>query len=101
MIDGANAWQTLIHVVVPLLRPVIMFVVIQSIIGSYALFAEPFLLTEGGPADSTLTVSMYLYMTGFRFFKLGYASSVAYTLVLIILTLSAINLYFFRAFRED
>jgi ABC-type sugar transport system permease subunit len=101
MIDGANAWQTLIHVVLPLLRPVTMFVVIQSIIGSYALFAEPFLLTGGGPADATLTVSMYLYMTGFRFFRLGYASSIAYTLVLIILTLSVINLYFFRAFRED
>jgi ABC-type sugar transport system permease subunit len=101
MIDGANAWQILTHVIVPLLRPVIMFVVIQSIIGSYALFAEPFLLTGGGPADATLTISMYLYMTGFRFFKLGYASAVAYTLVSIILALSVINLYFFRAFRED
>jgi ABC-type sugar transport system permease subunit len=101
MIDGANSWQILLHIVIPLLRPVIMFVVIQSIIGSYSLFAEPFLLTGGGPADATLTMSMYLYFTGFRFFKLGYAAAVAYTMVLIILALSLINLYFFRAFHED
>jgi ABC-type sugar transport system permease subunit len=101
MIDGANSWQILLRIVIPLLRPVIMFVVIQSIIGSYSLFAEPFLLTGGGPADATLTMSMYLYFTGFRFFKLGYAAAVAYTMVLIILALSLINLYFFRAFHED
>ena len=101
MIDGANSWQILLRIVLPLLRPVMMFVVIQSIIGSYSLFAEPFLLTGGGPGDATLTMSMYLYITGFRYFRLGYASSVAYTLVLIILALSVINLYFFRAFRED
>ncbi|HXF63513.1 MAG TPA: sugar ABC transporter permease [Caldilineaceae bacterium] len=101
MIDGANSWQILLRIIIPLLRPVMMFVVIQSIIGSYSLFAEPFLLTGGGPADATLTMSMYLYITGFRYFRLGYASSVAYTLVLIILALSVINLYFFRAFRED
>jgi ABC-type sugar transport system permease subunit len=101
MIDGANSRQILFHITIPLLRPITMFVVIQSIIGSYSLFAEPWLLTGGGPADATLTMTMYLYMTGFRFFRMGYASSVAYTLVMIILFLSVINLYFFRAFRED
>lgn len=101
MIDGANSWQILTKVTIPLLRPIVMFVVIQSLIGSYALFAEPWLLTQGGPADATLTMSMYLYMTGFRFFKLGYASSIAYSMVVIIFVISAINLYFFRAFRED
>jgi ABC-type sugar transport system permease subunit len=101
MIDGANSRQVLFRIIIPLLRPIIMFVVIQSIIGSYSLFAEPWLLTEGGPSDATLTMSMYLYITGFRFFKLGYASSIAYTLVLIILVISAINLYAFRAFHED
>ncbi len=101
MIDGANAWHILWHITIPLLRPITMFVVIQSMIGSYALFTEPWLLTQGGPSDASLTMSMYLYMTGFRFFKLGYASAVAYSLVLIIFAISAINLYFFRAFGED
>lgn len=101
MIDGANRWQSLIHVTIPLLRPVIMFVVIQSIIGSFNLFAQPFLLTGGGPSDATLTITMYLYYNGFQFFKLGYASAIGYSLVLIVFTLSAINLYLFGGLRED
>jgi len=101
MIDGANRWQVLTRVTIPLLRPVIMFVVIQSIIGSYNLFAQPFLLTGGGPSDATLTVTMYLYYTGFQYFKLGYASAIGYSLVVIVFILSAVNLYFFGAFRED
>ena len=99
--DGANAWQLQLHVILPLLRPIVMFVVIQSIIGSYSLFTQPFLLTDGGPSDASLTIVMYLYITGFRFFKLGYASAIGYSLVVIILALSLVNLYLFRAFRED
>jgi len=101
MIDGANAWQVLIRVTIPLLRPVIMFVVIQSVIGSYALFAQPFLLTAGGPSDATLTISMYLYYSGFQYFKMGYASAIGYSLVIITFALSALNLYLFGTFRED
>ena len=101
MIDGANRWQLLTRITVPLLRPVTMFVVIQSIIGSYGLFAQPLLLTGGGPADATLTIVMYLYQNGFQYFKLGYASAIGYSLVVIVFALSAINLFFFGAFRED
>ncbi len=101
MMDGANAVQIQTRIVIPLMRPIIMFVVIQSIIGSYSLFTQPFLLTNGGPSDATLTMVMYLYFTGFRFFKLGYASAIGYSLVVIILALSLINLYFFRGFREE
>lgn len=101
MIDGANRRQVLTRITIPLLRPVIMFVVIQSIIGSYNLFAQPFLLTGGGPSDATLTITMYLYYTGFQYFKLGYAAAIGYSLVIIVFILSAINLYFFGAFRED
>jgi ABC-type sugar transport system permease subunit len=78
-----------------------MFVVVQSIIGSFGLFTQVFLLTGGGPSDASLTVIMYLYQNGFRFFKLGYAASIAYVYVIIVLALAVINLYFFRAFRED
>lgn len=101
MIDGANAWQTLLRIIVPLMQPIIMFVVVQSIIGSFGLFTQVFLLTAGGPSDASLTMIMYLYQTGFRFFKLGYASAIAYVYVIIVLALAVINLYFFRAFRED
>jgi ABC-type sugar transport system permease subunit len=77
-----------------------MFVVIQCLIGSYSLFAQPFILTEGGPSDATLTIVMYLYYTGFRSFRLGYASAIGYSLVAIVLILSVINLRLFGAFRE-
>jgi ABC-type sugar transport system permease subunit len=100
-IDGANRWQVLTQITIPLIRPVMLFVIIQSIIGSYSLFAQPFLLTKGGPSDATLTISMYLYFNGFQYFNLGYAAAIGYSLVLIILALSLINLYAFGAFRED
>jgi ABC-type sugar transport system permease subunit len=100
-IDGANTWQVFWYVTVPILKPVIMFVVIQAIIGSYNLFAQPLLLTGGGPQDATLFMTLYLYIIGFRQFKLGYASAIGYSLVLIVFTLSLINLVFFGAFRDE
>jgi ABC-type sugar transport system permease subunit len=101
MIDGAGRLQILTRVTIPLLRPVTMFVVTQSIIGSYSLFAQPFLLTGGGPSDATLTIVMYLYFSGFSAFKMGYASAIGYSLVMIVFVLSAINLRLFGAFREE
>jgi ABC-type sugar transport system permease subunit len=100
-IDGANGWQTFFYITMPILRPVIMFVVVQAIIGSYNLFAQPLLLTNGGPQDATLFMTIYLYQVGFQQFKLGYASAIGYTLVLIVFTLSLINLLFFGAFRSS
>lgn len=100
-IDGANWWTTLTRITLPLLRPVILFVTIQAINGSYQIFAEPYMLTGGGPSDKSLSIVHYLYQTGFSQFNLGYASSIGYTLVLIIVTLAVLNLRFFGAFNED
>ena len=100
-IDGANNRQMFFHITVPLLKPVILFVIIQAIIGSYNLFAQPLLLTGGGPQDSTLMMTIYLYIKGFREFRLGYASAIGYAIVLIVLILTVITLYFFRTFREE
>jgi ABC-type sugar transport system permease subunit len=100
-IDGANNWQTFFHITTPLLRPVILFVVIQAIIGSYNLFAQPLLLTGGGPQDATLMMTIYLYIKGFREFRLGYAAAIGYAMVFIVLILSVINLILFRTFREE
>lgn len=100
-IDGANWWTTLTKITVPLLRPVILFVVVTAINGSYQIFAEPYLLTAGGPRDKTLSMAQYLYNQGFSSFNLGYASAIGYTLVVIIVTLAFINLRFFGAFREQ
>jgi len=102
-LDGANRWQVFRFVTLPLLRPVLLFVIIIAIIGSYNLFAEPFLLldAEGGPKNAGLFMTMYLYLNGFRFLKFGYASAIGYAMTVIILVLSLIQLRVLGAFRED
>lgn len=100
-IDGANWWTVLTRITIPLLRPVILFVMISAINGSYQIFTQPYLLTGGGPRDQSISMVMYLYNTGFSYFNLGYASAIGYTLVLIVVTLAVLNLRFFGAFRED
>ncbi|MEM7531767.1 MAG: sugar ABC transporter permease [Chloroflexota bacterium] len=100
-IDGANWWTILMRITIPLMRPVILFVVITAINGSYQIFAQPYLLTGGGPQDRSISIVMYLYNTGFSYFNLGYASSIGYTLVMVVIFISLLNLRFFGAFRED
>lgn len=102
-IDGANRWQAFRYITLPLLRPVLLFVVIMAVIGSYNIFGEPFLLTgaEGGPRNAGLFVTMYLYLNAFRYMKFGYAAAIGYALALIIITISVIQLRLLGAFRED
>jgi ABC-type sugar transport system permease subunit len=100
-IDGANWWVILTRITIPLLRPVILFVTVTAINGSYQIFAEPYMLTGGGPRDQSLSVVQYLYATGFSQFNLGYASAIGYTLVTIIVLLAILNLRVFGAFRDD
>ena len=102
-VDGATRWQVFWHVTLPLLRPILAFVLTIAIIGSYNLFAEPAILVglEGGPNNAGMTMTMYLYARGFRELKMGYASAIGYSLAVIILVLSVIQLFLIRAFRED
>ncbi len=97
-VDGANRWQTLWRVTLPLLRPVILFVIVQATIFSYQLFDIPFLLTNGGPSDSTLTLAIYLYEVGFREFDRGYASAIGYSIAIIAIVLAASQLLLARRF---
>ncbi|MEQ4208999.1 sugar ABC transporter permease [Actinopolymorpha sp. B17G11] len=94
-IDGASRWQSFWHITLPLLRPIALFVVLQAIIGSYNLFALPLLLTQGGPSDASLTVTLYIYNQGFQFFNVGYASAIAYVMTFFLLAVSAINIKVF------
>ena len=71
-----------------MLRPAILFMAVITSIGYLQVFEEPFVMTGGGPLDSTLSVSMFVYQQGFRFFNLGYASAVAYTLFVAIVVLA-------------
>lgn len=87
--DGASGWKSFIYITIPCLKPVTVFVVTMLIIGSFKIFDLAYIMTGGGPGDSTRTLVQFIYDTAFERFKMGYASAAAYIffLILIILTL--------------
>lgn len=87
-IDGANAWQSLRHITLPLLTPTIFFVVVTSLIGALQGFDQFQVMTQGGPAKATTTLVMYIYQNGFSFFKMGYGSALAFVLFVLILIIT-------------
>lgn len=91
-IDGAGTWEKFRYVTLPQLRPIMLFVVVLSTIGSLQLFAEPMVITDGGPGNRTLTVVMYLYQQAFNNFNLGFASAITYALVVIVTVLAIVQL---------
>lgn len=100
-IDGAGRWQSFIYVTIPALKPVIAFVVITSMIGSFQLFDLPYVLTEGGPGNASITIVMYLYKQGFEFINLGYAATIGWALAVLIGIISITQVRFFGVFREN
>lgn len=93
-VDGATGWQRFRYITLPQLRPVTLFATVITTIGYLQVFEEPFVMTRGGPLDSTLTVAMVIYEQGFNFFHLGYASAIAYMLFLFIAVLAFIQFKF-------
>ncbi|MFN8469380.1 MAG: sugar ABC transporter permease [Caldilineaceae bacterium] len=89
-IDGANDWAKFRHVTLPLMTPVIFFTLILGIIGTFQIFSQIFVLTDGmgGPQNSTLVYVMYLYRNAFNFFRMGYASAMAWILFVLIVVLT-------------
>jgi multiple sugar transport system permease protein len=85
-LDGASEWQKFRRITVPLLNPTIMLVLVLSTIGGFSLFIEPYVMTGGGPAGSTLSGILYLYKQAFTFGKMGYASTIGFFWALIIFT---------------
>lgn len=84
-IDGANSWHRFWHVTIPLLTPTIYFNVLISIIASFQVFTQAYILTAGGPNNATLTQVLYLYRKGFQDFQFGYASALAWALFVVIM----------------
>jgi ABC-type sugar transport system permease subunit len=87
-IDGANWWRKTVSVTIPLISPVILFNVVMAIIGAFQVFAEPYIMTQGGPEDKTRFVAMFVYDQAFQYHRLGYASAVAAVLFLVIVVLT-------------
>jgi len=85
-IDGASEPQQFWHITLPMLRETTVFVTIMTSIGFLQFFAEPYVMTGGGPLNQTMSVVLYMYNHGFKFYNLGYASSIAYVLFALILT---------------
>jgi multiple sugar transport system permease protein len=83
-IDGANRWARFRHVTVPLLSPTTFFIMVLAMIGAFQLFDYAYILTNGGPMYSTLSIVLYIYQMAFQNFKMGYASALAYVLFVII-----------------
>jgi multiple sugar transport system permease protein len=83
-IDGAGWWAQFRHVTLPMLGPTFLFVGVVVAIGQLQIFAEPYVMTQGGPLNKTVTVVMLMYQQGFKFWRMGYAASVAFILFIVI-----------------
>jgi len=79
-LDGAGTFRRFLHVTLPSISPALFFVVVISTIGAFQIFEQTYVLTQGGPANSTLTLSYYIYQNAFQFFRMGYATAMAYFL---------------------
>lgn len=87
-IDGANYFQTLFHITIPLLRPTTILCLLLQIIASFNVFGQVYVMTGGGPHGSTRVLVQYIYETGFSYFKMGYSSAMAYVLFFVIIIVS-------------
>lgn len=90
-LDGASAWQQFRHVTLPMLRPTLFFVTVITMVGFFQLFAEPYVMTQGGPLRSTTSLVLLMYEEGFRWWRMGYAAAVAVVLFLVILAFTLVQ----------
>lgn len=95
-VDGAGPWRRLVYITLPMLAPTFLFVGVTTMIGFFQLFAEPYVMTRGGPLDSTYSLVMLMYEEGFRWWKLGYASAVAFLLFLVTLSFASAQMWLQR-----
>ena len=96
-IDGANAWQQFLHVTLPGLGPMLLLVSILTMAGYFQLFAEPYVMTQGGPVESTVSVLYFMYEQGFKWWNLGFASAVAFILFVIMFAITAVQYRFAKS----
>jgi multiple sugar transport system permease protein len=100
-IDGANERQMFFGITIPLLRPVLVFVLVTTIIGSFQIFDTIAITTKGGPVDATRVVYWYIYEYAFVRFKMGYATTISGALFVILITITFIQMRYFNANSSD
>jgi multiple sugar transport system permease protein len=91
-IDGAKPWTLFWKITLPMLSPSLFFATVMTIIGSFQVFDQTLILTGGGPVNATNTMVLYLYQTGFSFYKMGYASAIAWMLFAVIFLLTMLQM---------
>lgn len=100
-IDGARAWQRLLFITLPLLRPVFLYVMVISLIEAFKVFTPMYLLTNGGPGSATRVLSMFIFQNGFVYLKMGYASGASVIFLLILLLLALVQFRILRFQQDD
>lgn len=88
-LDGAGGWRIFTRITLPMLRPTLLFVGVINTVGFFQLFAEPYVITRGGPLNSTTSIALLMYQQGFRWWSLGRASAIAFVLFGLVLAVSA------------
>ena len=90
-VDGASNITKFVHITLPLMTPTIFFTTITGVIGAFQVFTQAYIMTNGGPVNSTLFYALYLFRNAFNYLKMGYAAAMAWVLFLVILVLTVIQ----------
>jgi ABC-type sugar transport system permease subunit len=96
-VDGANSWHCFRHVTLPLLRPTFLFAIVTGTIGAFQVFAQIYIMTEGGPANGSEVVVHYMYKVGFEWLRMGDASAMAIVLLGLIMVFVLVEMWVLRA----
>jgi ABC-type sugar transport system permease subunit len=97
IVDGANRWQSFWNITIPMLRPVLMFVIVTQTIFSFQVFVPAYQMTKGGPLDSTKVIVYYIYQQGFNLQDMGYASAMSVVTLVLLLLVSWVQMRFLRS----
>nr|WP_246027895.1 MULTISPECIES: sugar ABC transporter permease [Paenibacillus] len=95
-VDGASRLRKFVHITLPMLSPVMFFNLVLGIIGSFQMFTSAFIITQGGPINSTYMYALFLYEKAFKHYQMGYASALAWILLVIVALMTAINFFVSR-----
>lgn len=99
-VDGANSLQQLTRITIPLLAPTTLFLLVTSVIGSFQVFTQIYIMTNGGPIGRTTTIVYFIYQSAFQFFKMGYASALSVLLMLMLGVFTVVQLRIYRGGSE-
>ncbi len=100
-IDGASIWQRLRHITLPQLVPIMLILLILQILGTIQVFVEPFIMTQGGPGNATLTILLHVYNTAFRKYDLGLASALSLTIFTVCVIITVLYFISLKKLRQE